>query len=126
MDVLLHRVSHPIGHPAPWMSFFIGCPTLWGALPVDTQIHRVSCSMEFPAQGGRALHAALYPPCSPVPHVPLPHMSPPHMSHCPTGLPEPVEVRDNGDGTHKVTYTPATDGPYTVSVKYGGQEVPRR
>ncbi|KFO62255.1 Filamin-A, partial [Corvus brachyrhynchos] len=43
----------------------------------------------------------------------------------PTGLPEPVEVRDNGDGTHKVTYTPATDGPYTVSVKYGGQEVPR-
>ncbi|NWV02632.1 FLNC protein, partial [Ptilonorhynchus violaceus] len=43
----------------------------------------------------------------------------------PTGLPEPVEVRDNGDGTHKVTYTPATDGPYTVAVKYGGQEVPR-
>ncbi|NXU03430.1 FLNC protein, partial [Buphagus erythrorhynchus] len=43
----------------------------------------------------------------------------------PTGLPEPVEIRDNGDGTHKVTYTPATDGPYTVSVKYGGQEVPR-
>uniref|UniRef100_A0A8C0UK42 Filamin-C-like n=1 Tax=Cyanistes caeruleus TaxID=156563 RepID=A0A8C0UK42_CYACU len=43
----------------------------------------------------------------------------------PTGLPEPVEIRDNGDGTHKVTYTPASDGPYTVSVKYGGQEVPR-
>ncbi|XP_062347484.1 filamin-C [Cinclus cinclus] len=43
----------------------------------------------------------------------------------PTGLPEPVEIRDNGDGTHKVTYTPATDGPYTVSVKYGEQEVPR-
>ncbi|NWV59546.1 FLNC protein, partial [Malurus elegans] len=43
----------------------------------------------------------------------------------PTGLPEPVEIRDNGDGTHKVTYTPATDGPYTVAVKYGGQEVPR-
>lgn len=37
-----------------------------------------------------------------------------------------MEIRDNGDGTHKVTYTPATDGPYTVSVKYGGQEVPRR
>ncbi|XP_071409029.1 filamin-C [Pithys albifrons albifrons] len=43
----------------------------------------------------------------------------------PAGLPEPLEVRDNGDGTHKVTYTPATDGPYTVAVKYGGQEVPR-
>ncbi|XP_042323728.1 filamin-C [Sceloporus undulatus] len=43
----------------------------------------------------------------------------------PTGVAEPVEVRDNGDGTHMVNYTPATDGPYTVSVKYAGQEVPR-
>ncbi|XP_074023387.1 LOW QUALITY PROTEIN: filamin-C-like, partial [Numenius arquata] len=43
----------------------------------------------------------------------------------PSGLPEPLEVRDNGDGTHKVTYTPATDGPYTVAVKYADQEVPR-
>ncbi|XP_074725706.1 filamin-C isoform X1 [Strix uralensis] len=43
----------------------------------------------------------------------------------PTGLAEPVEIRDNGDGTHKVNYTPATDGPYTVAVKYGDQEVPR-
>lgn len=37
-----------------------------------------------------------------------------------------MEVRDNGDGTHKVNYTPATDGPYTVAVKYADQEVPRR
>ncbi|KAL8222548.1 UNVERIFIED_CONTAM: hypothetical protein K2H54_077363, partial [Gekko kuhli] len=43
----------------------------------------------------------------------------------PSGVAEPVEVRDNGDGTHTVKYTPATDGPYTVSVKYAGQEVPR-
>ncbi|KAH0617219.1 hypothetical protein JD844_029068 [Phrynosoma platyrhinos] len=43
----------------------------------------------------------------------------------PTGVAEPVEVRDKGDGTHTVNYTPATDGPYTVSVKYAGQEVPR-
>ncbi|NWU93714.1 FLNA protein, partial [Upupa epops] len=43
----------------------------------------------------------------------------------PSGLAEPVEVRDNGDGTHKVTYTPATDGPYTVAVKFADQEVPR-
>ncbi|NWH74854.1 FLNA protein, partial [Piaya cayana] len=43
----------------------------------------------------------------------------------PSGLAEPVEVRDNGDGTHKVNYTPATDGPYTLSVKYADQEVPR-
>ncbi|XP_067325492.1 filamin-C isoform X9 [Anolis sagrei] len=43
----------------------------------------------------------------------------------PTGVAEPVEVRNNGDGTHTVNYAPATDGPYTVSVKYAGQEVPR-
>lgn len=36
-----------------------------------------------------------------------------------------MEVRDNGDGTHTVHYTPATDGPYTVAVKYADQEVPR-
>lgn len=42
------------------------------------------------------------------------------------GLAEPVDVRDNGDGTHTVNYTPATDGPYTVSVRYADQEVPRR
>lgn len=46
-------------------------------------------------------------------------------SLCP-GVAEPVEVRDNGDGTHTVHYTPATDGPYTVAVKYADQEVPRR
>ncbi|XP_041442540.1 filamin-C isoform X2 [Xenopus laevis] len=43
----------------------------------------------------------------------------------PSGLAEPVDIRDNGDGTHTVNYTPATDGPYTVSVKYADQEVPR-
>uniref|UniRef100_A0A8C7QW49 Calponin-homology (CH) domain-containing protein n=1 Tax=Oncorhynchus mykiss TaxID=8022 RepID=A0A8C7QW49_ONCMY len=37
----------------------------------------------------------------------------------------PVAVKNNGDGTHTVNYTPAQDGPYTVSVKYGDQEVPR-
>uniref|UniRef100_A0A670JMW4 Filamin C n=1 Tax=Podarcis muralis TaxID=64176 RepID=A0A670JMW4_PODMU len=42
-----------------------------------------------------------------------------------SGVAEPAEVRDNGDGTHTVNYTPATDGPYTVAVKYAGQEVPR-
>nr|XP_033814124.1 filamin-C isoform X2 [Geotrypetes seraphini] len=43
----------------------------------------------------------------------------------PTGIAEPVDVRDNRDGTHTVKYTPAMDGPYTVSVKYADQEVPR-
>uniref|UniRef100_A0A8C8LL55 Calponin-homology (CH) domain-containing protein n=1 Tax=Oncorhynchus tshawytscha TaxID=74940 RepID=A0A8C8LL55_ONCTS len=37
----------------------------------------------------------------------------------------PVNITDNGDGTHTATYTPAKDGPYTVCVKYADQEVPR-
>ncbi|MEQ2211989.1 hypothetical protein XENOCAPTIV_022542, partial [Xenoophorus captivus] len=44
----------------------------------------------------------------------------------PAGVTEPVSVTDNGDGTHTVNYTPASDGPYTVCVKYADQEVPRR
>ncbi|XP_035281893.1 filamin-C isoform X10 [Anguilla anguilla] len=43
----------------------------------------------------------------------------------PTGAAEPLSINDNGDGTHTVNYTPAKDGPYTVSVKYADQEVPR-
>ncbi|XP_017160660.1 filamin-C-like [Poecilia reticulata] len=42
----------------------------------------------------------------------------------PTGTVEPVGVKNNGDGTHTVHYTPAQDGPYTVAVKYADQEVP--
>uniref|UniRef100_A0A3Q2DWL4 Filamin C, gamma b (actin binding protein 280) n=1 Tax=Cyprinodon variegatus TaxID=28743 RepID=A0A3Q2DWL4_CYPVA len=43
----------------------------------------------------------------------------------PTGVAEPVIVKDNGDGSHTVNYTPASDGPYMVCVKYADQEVPR-
>lgn len=43
-----------------------------------------------------------------------------------TGTVEPVGVKNNGDGTHTVHYTPAQDGPYTVAVKYADQEVPHR
>ncbi|XP_041113590.1 filamin-C isoform X4 [Polyodon spathula] len=43
----------------------------------------------------------------------------------PGGVAEPVDIKDNGDGTHTVKYTPAMDGPYTVTVKYADQEVPR-
>ncbi|XP_023206075.1 filamin-C isoform X3 [Xiphophorus maculatus] len=43
----------------------------------------------------------------------------------PAGVAEPLSVTDNGDGTHAVNYTPASDGPYTVCVKYADQEVPR-
>lgn len=42
------------------------------------------------------------------------------------GTVEPVGVKNNGDGTHTVHYTPAQDGPYTVDVKYADQEVPHR
>lgn len=42
------------------------------------------------------------------------------------GMTEPVDITDNGDGTHTVMYTPAKDGPYSVCVKYADQEVPRR
>nr|XP_046153317.1 filamin-A-like isoform X10 [Oncorhynchus gorbuscha] len=47
------------------------------------------------------------------------------MLYGPTGVAEPVNITDNGDGTHTATYTPAKDGPYTVCVKYADQEVPR-
>lgn len=45
---------------------------------------------------------------------------------CVSGVAEPVSVSDNGDGTHTVDYTPASDGPYSVCIKYADQEVPRR
>ncbi|XP_023655301.1 filamin-B isoform X1 [Paramormyrops kingsleyae] len=41
-----------------------------------------------------------------------------------TGMAEPVQVTDNGDGTHTVAYTPSVEGPYSVVVKYADQEVP--
>ncbi|KAJ8259883.1 hypothetical protein GJAV_G00174540 [Gymnothorax javanicus] len=43
----------------------------------------------------------------------------------PKAIAEPVEVKDNGDGTHTVSYTPSVEGPYTVAVKYDDQDVPR-
>ncbi|XP_052400032.1 filamin-C isoform X1 [Carassius gibelio] len=42
----------------------------------------------------------------------------------PKGTLEPVVVKNNRDGTHTVNYTPAQQGPHTVSVKYANQEVP--
>ncbi|XP_076125415.1 filamin B a [Alosa pseudoharengus] len=43
----------------------------------------------------------------------------------PKGVAEPVEVTDNGDGTHTVAYTPSVEGPYSLAVKYADEEVPR-
>lgn len=43
-----------------------------------------------------------------------------------TGLVEPVDVVDNADGTQTVNYVPSREGPYSISVMYGEEEVPRR
>ncbi|KAG8548031.1 hypothetical protein GDO81_026880 [Engystomops pustulosus] len=43
----------------------------------------------------------------------------------PRGVVEPVEITDNGDGTHTVAYTPSVEGPYTVAVQYADEEIPR-
>nr|XP_054595919.1 filamin-C isoform X3 [Nothobranchius furzeri] len=43
----------------------------------------------------------------------------------PAGIAEPVSITDHGDGTHTVNYTPASDGPYSVCVRYADQEVPQ-
>ncbi|XP_054724113.1 filamin-A-like [Uloborus diversus] len=42
----------------------------------------------------------------------------------PDGKPLKSQVIDNRDGTHKVKYVPEDVGPHTISVKYGGKEVP--
>ncbi|XP_053149776.1 filamin-B isoform X3 [Hemicordylus capensis] len=47
------------------------------------------------------------------------------MVTAPRGLAEPVNVIDNGDGTHTVAYTPTQEGPYTIAVKYADEEIPR-
>lgn len=42
------------------------------------------------------------------------------------GVAEDLEVTDNGDGTHSVSYTPSVEGLYSVAVKYAEEDVPRR
>ena len=42
------------------------------------------------------------------------------------GVVGPVNVVDNGDGTHTVVYTPMQEGPYMITVKYADEEIPRR
>ncbi|XP_059469559.1 filamin-A isoform X2 [Neocloeon triangulifer] len=45
----------------------------------------------------------------------------------PAGQAEPVDVRFNNDRnlTYSVSYTPRVEGNHSVSVKYGGQEIPK-
>lgn len=44
----------------------------------------------------------------------------------PKGVSEPVEVKNNGDGTHTASYTPSMEGSYSVAVKYAEEDVARR
>ncbi|XP_043934724.1 filamin-B isoform X2 [Protopterus annectens] len=42
----------------------------------------------------------------------------------PKGVAESVEVIDNGEGTHTVSYTPVVEGPYSISIHYADEEIP--
>ncbi|XP_074644607.1 filamin-A-like isoform X5 [Tubulanus polymorphus] len=43
----------------------------------------------------------------------------------PTGQPVRPQILDNGDGTYTVAYTPEDVGTYQITVKFGGQPVPK-
>lgn len=45
---------------------------------------------------------------------------------CHEGVVEPVEVVDNGDRTHTVSYVPTREGPYSINVLYADEEIPQR
>ncbi|XP_030208980.1 filamin-C isoform X1 [Gadus morhua] len=42
----------------------------------------------------------------------------------PEGKPKKANIRDNGDGTYTVSYVPDMAGRYTITIKYGGDEIP--
>ncbi|KAG8129894.1 hypothetical protein E2320_016779 [Naja naja] len=42
----------------------------------------------------------------------------------PKGVVEPVDVVDNADGTQTASYVPSREGPYSIAVRYGDDEVP--
>lgn len=35
-----------------------------------------------------------------------------------------VHIQDNGDGTYTITYVPLYPGAYTLTIRYGDQDVP--
>ncbi|KAG1929785.1 filamin-A [Pimephales promelas] len=43
----------------------------------------------------------------------------------PKGVVEPVELVDNGDRTHTVSYVPTREGPYSINVLYADEEIPQ-
>uniref|UniRef100_A0A3P8U777 Filamin C n=1 Tax=Amphiprion percula TaxID=161767 RepID=A0A3P8U777_AMPPE len=42
----------------------------------------------------------------------------------PEGKPKKANIRDNCDGTYTVSYVPDMAGRYTITIKYGGDEIP--
>ncbi|CAF89430.1 unnamed protein product, partial [Tetraodon nigroviridis] len=42
----------------------------------------------------------------------------------PEGKPKNATIQDNRDGTYTVSYVPDSTGPYTITIKYGGDEIP--
>ncbi|XP_074554003.1 filamin-C-like isoform X9 [Halichoeres trimaculatus] len=48
-----------------------------------------------------------------------------HRRGCdPEGKPKKANIRDNRDGTYTVSYVPDMTGRYTITIKYGGDEIP--
>uniref|UniRef100_A0A3Q4M2X6 Filamin C, gamma a (actin binding protein 280) n=1 Tax=Neolamprologus brichardi TaxID=32507 RepID=A0A3Q4M2X6_NEOBR len=103
------------GHPIPGSPFRVPVKD-----PVDPS--KVKCSGPGLGAGVRAhVPQTFTVDCTKAGQAPLDV-----KLYGPTGTVEPVGVKNNGDGTHTVHYTPAQDGPYTVAVKYADQEVPHR
>uniref|UniRef100_A0A8D3ECL0 Calponin-homology (CH) domain-containing protein n=1 Tax=Scophthalmus maximus TaxID=52904 RepID=A0A8D3ECL0_SCOMX len=101
------------GHPIPGSPFRVPVRD-----PVDPS--KVKCSGPGLGSGVRAhIPQTFTADCTKAGQAPLDV-----KLYGPTGTVEPVGVKNNGDGTHTVHYTPAQDGPYTVAVKYADQEVP--
>uniref|UniRef100_H3C9U0 Filamin C n=1 Tax=Tetraodon nigroviridis TaxID=99883 RepID=H3C9U0_TETNG len=101
------------GHPIPGSPFQVPVKD-----PVDPS--KVKCSGPGLGTGVRAhVPQTFTVDCTKAGQAPLDV-----KLYGPTGTAEPVGVKNNGDGTHTVHYTPAQDGPYTVAVKYAEQEVP--
>uniref|UniRef100_A0A3P9BEY4 Filamin C n=1 Tax=Maylandia zebra TaxID=106582 RepID=A0A3P9BEY4_9CICH len=101
------------GHPIPGSPFRVPVKD-----PVDPS--KVKCSGPGLGAGVRAhVPQTFTVDCTKAGQAPLDV-----KLYGPTGTVEPVGVKNNGDGTHTVHYTPAQDGPYTVAVKYADQEVP--
>uniref|UniRef100_A0A3Q3JD12 Calponin-homology (CH) domain-containing protein n=1 Tax=Monopterus albus TaxID=43700 RepID=A0A3Q3JD12_MONAL len=101
------------GHPIPGSPFRVPVQD-----PVDPS--KVKCSGPGLGAGVRAhVPQTFTVDCTKAGQAPLDV-----KLYGPSGTVEPVGVKNNGDGTHTVHYTPAQDGPYTVAVKYANQEVP--